>query len=27
VPKGATVQVTVQNQDDGGVSAPFAFTR
>jgi hypothetical protein len=27
VPEGATVTVTVQNPDDGGVSAPFSFTR
>lgn len=26
-PKGVTVQVTVTNLDDGGVSAPFPFTR
>jgi PKD repeat protein len=26
-PKGVTVQVTVTNNDDGGVSAPFPFTR
>lgn len=26
-PKGVRVQVTVVNGDDGGVSAPFAFTR
>ena len=26
VPKGTTVQVTVTNNDDGGVSAPFSFT-
>jgi hypothetical protein len=27
VPKGQTVQITVVNNDDGGVSAPFSFTR
>ena len=26
VPKGVTVQITVTNNDDGGVSAPFSFT-
>ncbi|MGA9751411.1 MAG: PKD domain-containing protein [Acidobacteriota bacterium] len=26
VPKGTTVQVTVTNNDDGGVSSPFSFT-
>jgi hypothetical protein len=27
VPKGQTVQVTVTNNDDGGVSQPFSYTR
>jgi hypothetical protein len=27
VPKGAVVQVTIRNEDDHGVSAPFAFSR
>ncbi|OYW01232.1 MAG: hypothetical protein B7X11_04160, partial [Acidobacteria bacterium 37-65-4] len=27
LPKGVTVQVTVVNNDDGGVSAAFPFTR
>ncbi len=27
VPKGVQVQITVVNNDDGGVSAPFPFTR
>lgn len=27
VPKGQTVQVTVTNNDDGGVSAPFSYKR
>jgi hypothetical protein len=27
VPKGQTVQITVVNNDDGGVSAPFSFTK
>jgi hypothetical protein len=26
VPKGQTVQITVTNNDDGGVSAPFSFS-
>ncbi|MGA9751410.1 MAG: PKD domain-containing protein [Acidobacteriota bacterium] len=26
VPKGVSVQITVTNNDDGGVSAPFSFT-
>ena len=27
LPAGQTVQITVTNNDDGGVSAPYAFTR
>jgi hypothetical protein len=27
VPKGQAVQVTVTNNDDGGVSQPFSYTR
>ncbi|MGA9750486.1 MAG: carboxypeptidase regulatory-like domain-containing protein [Acidobacteriota bacterium] len=27
VPKGATMQVTVTNVDDGGISSPFSFSR
>ena len=27
VPAGVAVQVTVANQDDGGVSEPFSYTR
>ena len=27
VPKGVTVQVTVVNNDDGGVSVSFPYTR
>ena len=27
IPKGATVQITVINKDDGGISSPVSFTR
>ena len=27
LPKGVPVQITVENTDDGGVSAPYTFTR
>jgi hypothetical protein len=27
IPAGVTVEITVLNTDDGGLSAPFPFTR
>ena len=27
IPKGSTVQITVINKDDGGVSAAYSYTR